>query len=824
MTSQLNVDQISPTSPSGVVNFTGASIPTYNGVPFGTGGGGGGGYVDPRPVQNTPSAPTSLSTTGTFKSILLKWTIIDYQNHSHVNVYRNTANSLSGATLISGSAGVTYTNFYSDSAITIGTTYYYWVSAVNFEGVEGAKNAGETGGTTGQAQTIGHSDLASAIVDATNLADNSVTASKLASAAITSFAQFAGSIQPVSVVSSTPSPSGYTGPKVILNTTDGKTYRYVSGAWTTATAAVDVVGTLTAGQIAAGAIGTSQLASGAITTDKLLVTGKGTALNDDPSLSDSTAWVFSACSFVNITDGISGSNAVRITGVGDIENAAVRNFAVAAGKQYRVSVYARKTSGTGTFFLRLLLTNYSGSLISYTLTTLYPVGGPTLENVTLTSGWVRYAGTIVAPATVVKGQVQVIANFGGSGVTDIQDFRCDEYVGADLIVDGAISATKLSANAIVAGSGIIANGAITNLLVANGAIDNLKITSGLDATKITFGTLNGGLIAAGSITAGQIQSGTITAGQIQIGTITGTQIAGTTISAGNLVNGTITNVQIAPTTIIGTNIAPTTINAGHIVNSTITGTQIAPTTIAAGNIVTGTITGLQIAPTTIAGGNIVNGTITATQILNNTITANKIVNNSLTATQIAGGTITTNEISANTITTNNIQVGAVTSAANSSITGFQVFYSGSSSTITGNTSLFSFTSTGAYLTFMCSIGGGVSLITTATQPGGVSDIIPESVSFSYSVTYGSTYGGSVNLGSHSPVTTFQTKTFQFGGSTYGAQHSCTPVIRALLSAGATNIYLTVSAVVYNKAAQQIYVSSSSSYNSLFDSIIQENKV
>jgi len=60
-------------------------------------------------------------------------------------------------------------------------------------------------------------------------------------------ASFAANLEPVSIVAGLPSPSGYSGAKVVLNTIDGKVYRYTGGAWTTAVLAADIAGTLASG-------------------------------------------------------------------------------------------------------------------------------------------------------------------------------------------------------------------------------------------------------------------------------------------------------------------------------------------------------------------------------------------------------------------------------------------------------------------------------------------------------------------------------------------------------------------------------------------------
>ena len=62
---------------------------------------------------------------------------------------------------------------------------------------------------------------------------------------------------------------------------------------------------------------------------------------------------------------------------------------------------------------------------------------------------------------------------------------------AELIVDGAITATKIAANAIAVGSAAIQDGAIVNAMIGNAAIDNAKIAN-VSAAKLTAGALSVG--------------------------------------------------------------------------------------------------------------------------------------------------------------------------------------------------------------------------------------------------------------------------------------------------------------------------------------------
>lgn len=135
-----------------------------------------------------------------------------------------------------------------------GTQWHIWVKWRTNDGVLSVSPAGGANGYQVTTSLIGGIHLGPLIVEAANLAAGAVTTAK-----------FAAGIEPVSIVSALPNPVGYTGPRTVFLTTDGKLYRYVAGAWTTAVAAPDITGQITTTQITPGAITTPLLAAGAVT-------------------------------------------------------------------------------------------------------------------------------------------------------------------------------------------------------------------------------------------------------------------------------------------------------------------------------------------------------------------------------------------------------------------------------------------------------------------------------------------------------------------------------------------------------------------------------
>lgn len=103
---------------------------------------------------------------------------------------------------------------------------------------------------------------------------------------------FAQGISVPRVVSALPTTGNYAGRLVVLST-DGRLYRWTAGAWTAEVAADQVVGKLTAAQIAAGAIGVDQLAAGAVVASKMAITDFTNLVPDD-QMQDAASWTINA--------------------------------------------------------------------------------------------------------------------------------------------------------------------------------------------------------------------------------------------------------------------------------------------------------------------------------------------------------------------------------------------------------------------------------------------------------------------------------------------------------------------------------------------------
>ena len=97
------------------------------------------------PYLIVPPAPTNLQASGAFQVILLGWDLPLYIGHAHVEIWRNATDSLATASMLA-----TTTQAFGQYSDNVGSSssFYYWVRAVNANGVSGPFNG--SAGTLGE--------------------------------------------------------------------------------------------------------------------------------------------------------------------------------------------------------------------------------------------------------------------------------------------------------------------------------------------------------------------------------------------------------------------------------------------------------------------------------------------------------------------------------------------------------------------------------------------------------------------------------------------------------------------------------------------------
>lgn len=471
-----------------------------------------------------------------------------------------------------------------------------------------------------------------------------LVASQIADAAVTT-AKFASNIEPISIVSSLPNPSGYTGSKIVFNQTNGKIYRYSSGAWTSAAPATDIVGQLTSDQIAdiaaaklTGQITSTQIADGGISTPKLAagaITANKIAANAITANEIAAGAITTNKLSANaVTANEIAANAIV---VGKIAAGAVRATEIAANAIVATKLFIGETSNAYPDPEAADDDFYSSS----TGTNLYK------ESTTSSSlgRYYRYIDYSTALASCETSWFSVETS-------------------ADYIVGGYV---WLLANSI--------SGEVANIYAELGTMDNTgsvtptrRVLVGTKSTTYTGGTrpavnvtttsterrmrvvfektaggsnraASGGIVVRRRSNSSLIVDGSITSDKIVTNAITTDKIAANAITANEIAAATITGEKIAAATITAANLVANTITADKIAASAITATELAAGAVTTAKLAAGAITASTIASATITGDKIAANTITGDKILANTITASQISAGAIGASEIAAGAI-----------------------------------------------------------------------------------------------------------------------------------------------------------------------------------------
>ena len=259
-----------------------------------------------------------------------------------------------------------------------------------------------------------------------------------------------------------------------------------------ASAELIVDGAVIASKIAAGAVLADKIAANAVTTGKLLVTGGGSSIIDDPNTQDFTAWNGGTIAIVNDTTSPTGK-ALEVSSVSQTTYSE-RMVPIDATKNYLATIWARQVSGSpGSYFL-IAFYDAAGNLL---VGSTYPTGwysagsyhywGRASE--LIPSVWTEYryafgpGETAKIPPVAAFLRIGVLANYTGAGVSRFTRLSVVEKTGADLIVDGSIIAAKLAADSVTANK------------IAAGSVTAAKLSvSSLDAISANVGTLTAGVI------------------------------------------------------------------------------------------------------------------------------------------------------------------------------------------------------------------------------------------------------------------------------------------------------------------------------------------
>ena len=618
---------------SGALLFAGQGTPGPKGDPGQPGPPGlpGGGFADPRPILEVPPALGDFTVLGGFGSVSIEWTMVEYQNHRFVEIFRANSNSRGAATLI----GTTTTNFYFDKSAELGQVYYYWGRAVGIKAdgttVYGPDNA--VSGTPGGRLLINGVDLAPLLIDATKIASGAVTAAKLADQAVTA-TKFANGIQPVTIITG-PLPTSVV-TRTIFRTDDGKLYRWNGSAYVATVPAADIAGQVQAAQIAAleaskitgqltnaqiasiaaakltgqitstqitdSAISTPKLAAGAVLADKIAA---GAVVADKIASNAVTAAKIQAGA---VTAGKLAANSVQAGNIaagavtaGTIAANAVTASeiaanAITAGKIAAGAVNAQQIAAGAITASKMTLTDMSNVFPDFDMMDDALYSSSTGASYTFGQTGYTSAGRrrlrIEASAdaeSVETGWFQV-----EPGAEYRVELHASNEAGTPVNATASWALGSMDAGSVVTqtSTGVIISTTSTNTgakysvnIVAGPSERRMRLIFGRSAggtAMVTFGGVvirrrsNANLIVDGSITAEKIQAGAVVAGKV----------AANAIVASNIVAGTITGDRLAVETITGDRIQAGTITGNRIQAGTITANLMQAGLLQADNVLT----------------------------------------------------------------------------------------------------------------------------------------------------------------------------------------------------------------------------------------------
>ena len=459
----------------------------------------------------------------------------------------------------------------------------------------------------------------------------------------------------------------------------GDTWRQVTGGvivgvwnWTAlgwvprpiSSAAIDNldVGKLTAGTASISNVVATKLAAdfGAykvLTADKLVV-GQGGNLWVDPKCSTPEAWAnkaYVSASGVTLPAG-RGQRVVYAAG-------GAWMFPVTPGSTYRASVTISSPSAipvstsTG---MSLVFRNAPGST-----NVLVP---PPYYRATPSTTVAANTPTVVSALFTAPAGCywcMPLLSTSAPDATTFTNLSAQPAAGAELIVDGAVTADKVAANAITAGK--IAAGAVTATTIAAGAVTATSLAAqavtanALAANCVTAAAINAGAvtaqaIAANAVTANAIQAGAVTAGKVAADAITANELAANAVTASELAAGAVVAGKIAANAVTAGTVAANAITAGKIAAGAVTADKLAALAVTAEKVAAGAILADKIGAGAVTTQALAAGAVTADTIAAGAITANTLAAGAITAGAIAAGAVTADALSANAVTADKLNV------------------------------------------------------------------------------------------------------------------------------------------------------------------------
>jgi hypothetical protein len=418
--------------------------------------------------------------------------------------------------------------------------------------------------------------------DATSSWSTEIYTESSVSAGDVTFASFASGIEPISIVSSLPTVSGYTGPKIVLLTTDNKIYRLDGSAWTTAVPTTDITGTI-GENLFSDDLRPVERVSALPTTG--LTQGRIVLLTTDNKMYRYT--------------GNEWTSAVPSTDItGQVNSGQIADAAITATKIGADAVTTAKIANDA-----ITTDLIAASAITST----------------------EIASDAITTPKIVAGAITA-SEIATDAVT------------SDKIISNAITTAKIDAGAVTASE--IAAGSITTGKIAAGAVTANEIEANtITATEIAAGAVTANEIAANTITTGKIAADAITANEIAANAVTADAIAANAVTADAIAANSVSTSELAADSVTAGIIAAGAVSTSELAADAITSDKIAAGAIVAESIATDAITSAKIGTDQVTANKIAASSIITSKIATGAVTAAKISVSELSAISADLGTI-----------------------------------------------------------------------------------------------------------------------------------------------------------------------------------------
>ncbi|MFM7458071.1 MAG: beta strand repeat-containing protein [bacterium] len=508
-------------------------------------------------------------------------------------------------------------------------------------------NLPSANGTIARLEDLG--TLPASSVDASEIADGSVTNAKLATDAVTSNKILDGTVALIDLSNDSVNSSKIVNGSILPADLDPSVFSSFTVGTNSVTSSSIVDGTITSADLADGSVTNAKLATDAVTSNKIL---NGTVALIDLS-NDS----------VNSSKIVNGSILPP-----DLDPSVFSSFTVADGSVTTPKLADRAVTSDKLGLKAVTAFNIADNAVSESKIT----PGAVTSNRIL-DGTIQTVDLDLAIITQNRLALDAVTSIKiADGTIDLVDLANDS-VNSNKIVNASILREDLHPSVLssLGSSSSIGEGSVTSTSIldssiqtadlADASVTNSKIVS-VDASKIN-----------GSVTNAKLATDAVTTDKILNGTITGADLASNTIVSGNISDGTI-GLSDLSTAVLNTfdNTKLVSSSVGMLaIDAKITfeglNNAVFQSNGANVNLLlpagSGTLARLSdigaLGAGSVTTAALADGAVTNAKLAADAVTSNKIQDGTVTGADIADATITNADIAANTVNSGNILDGTI---------------------------------------------------------------------------------------------------------------------------------------------------------------------